>query len=437
MHCAENFVPLSLVMVLTKKQIILISSSLTLFLIAGVWFFFFKTPDTDVVWDPVMEKPEKQESADDIRIRHMKLIKKSLDTALAQGRKIPLPANAVEIHFGSTPLVYQGETSEFFYDTIGLNPLLDPVTQKPYSFALSHDGTKYQFFASLDDVQRGNYSTSTMVYSVWEGSLFVQNNEKNVITLERAQKPNIDLSVSEVRKRVGLETLKSCREILVLKNWLDRVKSWVYTIDIKGKEASVYCDMQTDGGGWTLFYANNGYEDSPIAKSFVEMRETMKTTPTLDLSKYDDKYLTGLLDYSHFTENGSTEILIRNRASPDQKKWVKFIFSTTRTLDWALGPLVLGKTDYACVNLPRRGTWIITNNDQTIVYQDLRQIMNHGGTSWGVSHEKYPCNNLEVSANAHIAFYNASLSLFSDRNRSNEGIGGWWWAGGEYRYFVR
>lgn len=189
-------------MVLTKKQIILISSFVTLLLIAGVWFFFFRTPDTDVISDPVMEKPEKQESADDIRIRHMNLIKKSLDTAIAQGRKIPLPANAVEIHFGSTPLVYQGETSEFFYDAIGLNPLLDPVTQKPYAFALSHDGTKYQFFAQLDDVQRGNFSTTTMVYSVGEVSLFVQDDEKNIITLEKARRPSIDLSVSEIRRTV-------------------------------------------------------------------------------------------------------------------------------------------------------------------------------------------------------------------------------------------
>ncbi len=234
-----------------------------------------------------------------------------------------------------------------------------------------------------------------MVYSVGEANLFVQDDEKNIITLEKAQKPNIDLSVSETRKRVGLDTLKSCREILVLKNLLDRVRSGVYTIDIKGRETSVYCDMQTDGGGWTLFYANNGYEDSPIAKSFVEMRETMKTTPILDLSKYDDKYLVGLLDYSHFTENGSTEILIRNRASENQKKWVKFIFSTARTLDWALGPLVLGKSEYGCINLPRRDTWIITNNDQSIVYQDLRQMMNHGGTSWGVSHDRYVCNSFE------------------------------------------
>jgi len=150
----------------SKRNIIIISGTALLLIVIGVWFFFFRTPGTDVTSDPVIEQPQKQESADNIRIRHMNLIKKSLDTAITQGRKIPLPANAVEIHFGSTPLVYQGETSDFFYDAIGLNSLLDPVTQKPYAFALSHDGTKYQFFAQLDDVQRGNFSTTTMMYSV-------------------------------------------------------------------------------------------------------------------------------------------------------------------------------------------------------------------------------------------------------------------------------
>lgn len=71
--------------------------------------------------------------------------------------------------------------------------------------------------------------------------------------------------------------------------------------------------MKTDGGGWTLFYANNGHPNSEIKMSYVELRNLLDTKPLDDLVEYDSPQLAGLMDYRHFTSLGAKEILIRNR----------------------------------------------------------------------------------------------------------------------------
>ncbi len=79
----------------------------------------------------------------------------------------------------------------------------------------------------------------------------------------------------------------------------------------------------------------------------------------------------------------------------------------------------------------------IVNNDKKIVYGNLTQMMNHGGTSWGVSHDKYPCNGYLEAHNPHIGFYVASDKKTENRSRSGDWVGGKWWWENEYRYFIR
>ncbi len=73
--------------------------------------------------------------------------------------------------------------------------------------------------------------------------------------------------------------------------------------------------------------------------------------------------------------------MIRNRTG-DPTKWVKFLFSTSSTLSWALGDRVLGKTNKGCTDIPGGGTWSIINQDGKIRYDNLNSIMTNKGTSW-------------------------------------------------------
>ena len=74
------------------------------------------------------------------------------------------------------------------------------------------------------------------------------------------------------------------------------------------------------------------------------MRDGLETLPTAQLADYDNPNLSGLLNYAYFTNLGAKEILIRNRTG-DPTKWVKFAFSTSSTLSWALSDRVLGKSN--------------------------------------------------------------------------------------------
>lgn len=406
----------------------------------GIGVFFMQKQDPSPVTSSVVsEEVQVQESPDDIRIRHLNLIKKMLDVYIAQGKKPPFPANALEIHFWDTPLVYQGETSSFFYDSIGLNTLFDPVTQRPYSYVLNQEGTKYQIFVALDNQNNSNLPLlGKYVYSVGDSELVIGDGFGNMLSpLQVGSLTSVDIADLSLRRRLGLETFKSCREILALKTSIvNKPKSWPYIIDMRWSDVKVFCDMQTDGGGWTLFYANNGHPESPIKKSYVEMRDVMVSEPILDLSNYNDPHLAGLLDYKHFIQLWSTEMLIRNREWTS-KSWVKFTFSSSRIFDWALSSKVLWNTNEGCFDLPGSATWSIINNDGKVRYDRLRQMMNHRWTSWGVSHDKYPCNEFWVAANSFLGFYLANDSADENRARSNENVGGKWGASNEYRYFLR
>ena len=408
---------------LPYKKILLFSGVL-LAAILPVIFFVSSLKDTDT---------------DITRIAHLSLTKERVDDAIRRGVNIPLPTNALELTFWEVKMWYQGRAWKDLFLALGMEFLKDPETWEMYHYFIRPDTKEYELVALLNDSKYANFKVGdTPAYSLWSSKwhVLIINSGKNKgqlvsSILKNAQK--VDLWNEQKRNQIGWQAQKSCREILEKQ---PDATSGKYVIEMNSKLITVYCDMKTAGGWWTLFYANNGHASSEIKMSYVDMRESLDKTPIDSIADYDNPNSAGLLDYRYFTELGSKEMLIRNRTG-DPTKWVKFSFTTSNTLNWALGERVLWKTNKGCMDIPGDATWSIINQDGKIKYDNLGSIMTNKGASWWVSHENYWCNEFIWNANPQIAFYTSYDVNDSGRTRGTDGVG-WAWGGeNEYRYFIR
>ncbi len=242
---------------------------------------------------------------------------------------------------------------------------------------------------------------------------------------------------TDIKKEMAFRINPTANCLHILKNG-DGDTDWVYTISPdKINSFNVYCDMTTDWGGWTLFYANNWIEESPIKENYVEMRKNVYDWKQYDLTNYSGATLAWLIDTRGITNYGAKEILMKNNASTEELWW-KIFYDSSTTLDWALSDKVLWEWVDKCINLPEWATWWIIDDKWTNSYNNLTQMMAHWGTNWWISHELYDCNwYVWVSILPHVAFYWANSNTHDWRARSNTLIWWTWWGANQYRYFIR
>ncbi len=217
-------------------------------------------------------------SRDSVRLADLKNISISFEINRTRDIDFPLPDKKIDITASGTIFQYQWELSQNILekDLNIFDGWLDPVTKKPYWYAVNTARNKFQIIWFLENQESvANISASqifadnTDKYVKTSGDILwiLLDETTNEIIVQSASLVEIDVvnsstdyllklswnenSIYNQKKLISTHNLSSsCNNIL--KN-NPKSTTGFYSIKIDWvNNTQVYCDMQTDGWGWTL-----------------------------------------------------------------------------------------------------------------------------------------------------------------------------------------
>ncbi len=270
-------------------------------------------------------------SRDSVRLADLKNISKSFEINRTKWIDFPLPDKKVDISYSGTIFQYQWELSQNILEK-DLNIFdggVDPVTKKPYGYAVNFARNKFQIIWFLENNENtANISNSKIfadntdkyIKSHWDElwilldeitKEIIINNNWNITEIDIENNSNnfalvldeIETWDSEFIKNIlsfRINNIESCRSILL--NWNSKWDG-VYIINptwILWNEFKVYCDMKTDWGGWTVVLSDDLKTSTGVLKLEDQIMNVSIWIPTWELNSWDHRIIWNWPKYSEF-----------------------------------------------------------------------------------------------------------------------------------------
>ena len=297
-------------------------------------------------------------SRDSVRITDLKNIDKVLKLKVTAWETLLLPEQALKLTASWTTLGYQWNMSQKLLSHYGVsNGWLDPLDNIPYTYSVNENRNKYQLLGFLevwdsvalninktfaDNLQRFpkttwdtlwilvNETTNIpLVESWWISELDIENTPDTygMIIQNSTSIQKWDKDFLKAKLDFRIHTRGSCKNILL--NWLSEGDG-IYKIYPRGnQEMDVYCDMTTDGWGWTLYYANS-WNPLMIVKKSYKQHLLDKTWIDFSENNYKSYNLNWAIDFDKIEAN---EVMAKEIGTLKSNEFWSITFKTKNTLN--------------------------------------------------------------------------------------------------------